>query len=124
MTVGSRLRGTGQALPNLGEFYYALGIAGILICMAIYGLWMRHVKRRYLDGNSRPMDLIQFSILLGTNLQIIIRGYTPSNFWYVIFSVLPVWIFSFVTSSGAEGVRRRAASRESEEIGNAGETEL
>ncbi len=124
VTVGSRLRGTGQALPNLGEFYYALGIAGILICMAIYGLWMRHVKRRYLDGNSRPMDLIQFSILLGTNLQIIIRGYTPSNFWYVIFSVLPVWIFSFVTSSGAEGVRRRAASRESEEIGNAGETEL
>lgn len=114
--IGSRLKGTGQALPNLGEFYYALGVAGILICMAVYGLWMRHVKRRYLDGSTRPMDLIRFSILLGVNLQIIIRGYTPSNFWYVIFSLLPVWIFGFVTRSAAETRRRRAPAQESGEL--------
>lgn len=97
--IGSRLKGTGQALPNLGEFYYALGLAGILICMGIYGLWMRHVKQRYLVNSSRPLDWIRFSILLGVNLQIIIRGYTPSNFWYVVFGLLPVWIFDFITKS-------------------------
>ena len=111
--IGSRLKGTGQAMPNLGEFYYALGIAGIVICMGVYGLWMRRVKRKLLDGSTRPMDMIRFSILLGVNLQIIIRGYTPSNFWYVVFSLLPVWIFEFVTRSAAETSRRREAARES-----------
>ena len=112
--IGSRLKGTGQALPNLGEFYYALGVAGVVICMAVYGLWMRHVKRRNLDGSRRPIDLMRFSILLGVNLQIIIRGYTPSNFWYVIFSLLPIWLFSFVTRSAAETQRRRMRAGESE----------
>lgn len=105
--VGNRLKGTGQALPNLGEFYYALGIAGIIICMAVYGLWMRYAKRRYLEGSSRPMDIIRFSIMLGVNLQIIIRGYTPSNFWYVIFSLLPVWIFDIVTHHALAPGKRR-----------------
>lgn len=107
--VGTRLRGTGQAMPNLGEFYYALGLTGILVCMGVYGLWMRRVKEKLLVGSTRPMDMIRFSILLGVNLQIIIRGYTPSNFWYVIFSVLPVWIFAFTTRSAAETSRRELA---------------
>lgn len=107
--IGRRLKGTGQALPNLGEFYYGFGVAGILVCMGLYGLWMRHVKRRYLIGSTRPVDLIRFSILLGANLQIIIRGYTPSNFWYVIFSLLPLWIFDFVTRSAEETGRRAHA---------------
>ena len=111
--VGGRLKGTGQALPNIGEFYYALGVAGILLCMAVYGLWMRGVKQKLLVGSTRPMDMIRFSILLGVNLQIIIRGYTPSNFWYVVFSLLPVWIFGFATRSAAETRRRREAARES-----------
>lgn len=117
--IGSRLKGTGQAMPNLGEFYYALGIAGILICMAIYGLWMRRVRQKYLVGSTRPMDLIRFSILLGVNLQIIIRGYTPSNFWYVVFSLLPVWIYGFVTHSAVETGHRRGLMVDSGEIEDA-----
>lgn len=117
--IGRRLRGTGQAYPNIGEFYYALGIAGIIICMALYGLWARHAKQRYLDGNTRPMDLIHFSILLGVNLQIIIRGYTPSNFWYVVFSLLPVWIYGFVTRSTVEANRRRKLMNDSGAFENA-----
>lgn len=114
--IGARLKGTGQAMPNIGEFYYALGVIGIIICMAVYGLWMRRVKQKLLVGSTRPMDLIKFSILLGVNLQIIIRGYTPSNFWYVIFSLLPIWIFGFVTRSSLETKHRRGLVLDSGEF--------
>ena len=122
--IGSRLKGTGQALPNLGEFYYALGHAGILICMASYGLWMRHVKQRYLVNTSRPMDMICFSILLGVNLQIIIRGYTPSNFWYVVFGLIPVWIFDFITKSAAKRTTKQVEEKTLSETKTVSEFDL
>lgn len=89
--VGFRLKGTGQAYPNIGEYYYALGILGVVICMAIYGIWARKLKNRYLFSKD-GVDIILYAVLLGSNLQLIIRGYTPSNFWYLVFSVIPVLI--------------------------------
>ena len=94
--IGRRLTGTGQAYPGLGEFYYALGIFGIFFFMALYGLWMRSVKARFLDNPRRKTDVIMFGVLLGANLQILIRGYTPSNFWYVVFSIIPVYLVDFL----------------------------
>lgn len=91
--IGSNI-GSGQAYPSLGEFYYSLGILGIIIYMGIYGWWMGRVRKRYMkEGTGADgLDIIVFSVLLGTNLQLIIRGYMPSNFWYVVFAVLPVYI--------------------------------
>lgn len=90
--VGARLAKTGQAYPGLGEYYYALGIPGVLIFMAIYGIWARHIKNRYGKEQENGLDVIIFSVLLGVNLQLLIRGYTPSNVWYIIFSLFPVYV--------------------------------
>ena len=89
--VGARLKDTGQAYPNVGEYYYAFGIIGVVIFMAIYGIWARQLKNKYIDSKN-GLDIIYYAVLLGGNLQLLIRGYTPSNFWYLFFSVLPVWI--------------------------------
>ena len=97
--IGINLFGTGQAYPGLGEYYYAFGVAGVIIFMALYGLIVRCIRNRYLYGARNGYDIIVFSVLLGANLQILIRGYTPSNFWYVVFSLLPVMIIKAVNKS-------------------------
>lgn len=107
--IGSRLAGTGQAYPGLGEFYYAFGIFGVLFFMALYGIWMRHVKVRFFSNPSSRTDTIVFAVLLGANLQILIRGYTPSNFWYVVFSLIPIYI---VKSVEATLIRRKLRNGE------------
>lgn len=81
----------GQAYPNIGEYYYAAGILGVIFFMGVYGLWMKSVKNRYMNSKD-GLDIIKFSVLLGVNLQLLIRGYTPSNFWYIVFAILPIWI--------------------------------
>ena len=94
--IGQRLAGTGQAYPGLGEFYYAFGVLGIIFFMALYGLWMRYVRKRFLENPKRRTDTIIFAVLLGVNLQILIRGYTPSNFWYVVFSIIPACFVNYL----------------------------
>ena len=96
--IGRNFYGTGQAYPNLGEYYYAMGVAGIVFFMAIYGIWAKKMKKLYTKSDITGIDIIYYSTLLGTNLQLIIRGYTPSNFWYLLFSVLPVWCYKIISS--------------------------
>ncbi len=93
--IGSRLTGTGQAYPTIGEYYYALGLTGIVVCMFIYGIWLKSVKRKA-ENPRNVLDIIEFSVLLGVNLQLLIRGYFPSNFWLIVFSLIPVWFFRWV----------------------------
>lgn len=102
--VGSRLKGVGQAYPNIGEYYYALGIAGVVLFMAIYGIWARRLKNKYINSKD-GLDIILYAVLLGGNLQLLIRGYTPSNFWYLVFSVLPVWIIRGLRRKCKESVQ-------------------
>ena len=82
---------SGQAYPALGEYYYAAGFLGILFFMGLYGHWAKGLKNKYMN-NVNSLDLIYFSVLLGCNLQLIIRGYFPSNFWYLVFAILPIWV--------------------------------
>ena len=90
--IGPNLKGTGQAYPNIGEYYSAFGTLGVIFFMALYGWWMKKIKVKYADGAKNGLDIITYAVLLGINLQLIIRGYTPSNFWYMVFSLLPVFV--------------------------------
>lgn len=94
---GGPFLGTGQAYPNLGEFYLAFGIIGVIAFMGLFGFWMGRLKRR-LSLFDDPTELIIYISVVANCLQLIIRGYTPSNFWLVVFSVLPVYIIRFVCS--------------------------
>lgn len=91
MTLIGKNIAAGQAYPNLGEYYYAFGTIGVIVFMGLYGIWMKYIRDKFMYSKN-GLDIITFAILLGTNLQIIIRGYTPSNFWYVVFAIIPVWI--------------------------------
>lgn len=100
--IGSNLKNTGQAYPNIGEYYYALGIVGVLVCMAIYGIWSKSLKNKYMPYEAGGINNIVFATLLGANLQLLIRGYTPSNFWYLIFSLLPVVAVRIIGKNGSD----------------------
>ncbi len=88
--IGENLA-AGQAYPTLGEYYYAFGIIGIILFMAIFGFWLRKLAYKYMYSDN-ILNIIFYAVMLGCCLQLIIRGYFPSNFWYVLFSVLPVWV--------------------------------
>lgn len=94
--IGPHFARTGQAYPSLGEYYYALGIVGIIIMMGIHGAVLNRVQRKYSKSND-GLDIILYSMLLGCNLQYMIRGYMASNFWYIVFSLIPIWIMKFIT---------------------------
>ncbi|MDR7079578.1 oligosaccharide repeat unit polymerase [Neobacillus niacini] len=89
----------GQAYPFIGEYYKEFGLLGILFFMGIFGYFMRYIKTKYLYNKSDPFGLMVYSILLPTTFQIMIRGYTPSNFYLVIFLVLPVLIIKYCSRS-------------------------
>ena len=79
----------GTAYPNIGEYYYEFGIVGVIFFMGLFSRWMKTIDQRYRAYRRSNMDLMVFCTLLGAILQIIIRGYTPSNFWMIVFTLLP-----------------------------------
>ena len=79
----------GTAYPNIGEYYYEFGMLGVIFFMGLFGRWMTTIDKRYRVDRESSMDLMIFSTLLSSIIQVIIRGYTPSNLWMIIFSILP-----------------------------------
>lgn len=94
----------GQAYPNIGEFYYEFGILGVVVFMWLFGVLMKKLKNKYLPSEDK-FDLVIYSILVPTTLQIIIRGYTPSNFYLVIFLILPITIIRLLSKGKCQNLR-------------------
>lgn len=93
---GGAFTGTGQAYPNLGEFYASFGFLGILVFMSLFGWLMGKLEKRC--GGSKDSTLLAiYAVTVGNCLQIIIRGYTPSNFYLVLFSVVPVFLIRLIS---------------------------
>lgn len=88
----------GQAYPNIGEFYYEFGIIGVIIFMSFFGWLLRKIKYRYLYSND-PLDIIIISIWVPSTLQLVIRGYTPSNFYLLVFMLMPIWLLRKLCST-------------------------
>lgn len=82
----------GSAYPALGEYYYECGVFGIVFWMSVFGAWARRFENRYRYNACSVIDTMVYVTLLGSILQLVIRGYTPSNFWMLVFSLLPYWI--------------------------------
>ncbi len=99
--IGSNLYGTGQAYSTIGEYYYAAGVFGVCLFMAIFGLWGKKLRDKYMNSNDE-LDIITFSVLLGCILQLMIRGYFPSNFWYLVFALIPIWVVKYIRVTSNE----------------------
>lgn len=92
IALGNAAIYSGSAYPGLGEYYYEFGLMGIVFWMGAFGLWLKKIEDRFRYGASSRIDQMIYCTILGIILQLIIRGYTPSNFWMLIFALIPYWI--------------------------------
>lgn len=90
----------GSAYPALGEYYYDIGLLGIVIWMSIFGLFLSRIEDRYRYKAVTKVDLMVFCTVLGNVLQFVIRGYMPSNFWMLVFCIIPYWFVGKYTIGG------------------------
>lgn len=90
----------GSAYPALGEYYYDIGLLGIVIWMSIFGLFLSRIEDRYRYKAVTKEDLMVFCTVLGNVLQFVIRGYMPSNFWMLVFCIIPYWFVGKYTIGG------------------------
>ena len=80
----------GTAYPYLGEYYHEFGMLGICFFTFLFGKICRKLKN-YMCYND-VHTLILYSTICPLLFQIMIRGYTPSNFYMIVFSILPIII--------------------------------
>ena len=78
-----------MATPNIGEYYVDFGIIGCIIFMFLFGKLSKWTTRFYYYSNNRIENIVLYSIMMPTFMQLVIRGYTPTNFYLVIFLLWP-----------------------------------
>ncbi|ANQ54611.1 O-antigen polymerase [Thermosipho sp. 1070] len=79
---------SGVAWPNIGEYYVEFGILGVIIFMYLFGYFSKIIFLRYYFYTNSYDDIIFYSMFYPLLIQIIMRGYTPSNFWFLLFLYL------------------------------------
>lgn len=90
----------GSAYPGIGEYYYEFGVFGVGFFMAIFAIYLKNIQRKYRYNANTCIDLMKYSTIIGTILQFVIRGYTPSNFWMLVFCVLPYYFLNKLNRKG------------------------
>lgn len=82
-------RRSGTAFPYLGEYYFEFGTIGVCFFMGLLGVLLRKLKSFMHSSNVH--DMIMYSSLYPLLFQVLIRGYTPTNFYMMFFVFLPVY---------------------------------
>lgn len=80
----------GTAYPYIGEYYHEFGICGVCIFMFLLGKICKYLKKYIYKKDLNSMVL--YSSIFPLLLQIMIRGYTPSNFYLILFVMFPIII--------------------------------
>lgn len=83
---------SGFAYPCLGEYYYSFGTIGVVFFMGVIGHWLANAALKYRVNSSKDIDLVIYSVTVAMMLQLLIRGYTPGNFYLVLALYIPYWI--------------------------------
>lgn len=90
VSVSKYAASAGTAYPYIGEFYHEFGIIGVIIFSYFFGR-LFNILKKYMycsDIHSKILYASIFPLIF----QILIRGYTPSNFYMILFVVLPIVI--------------------------------
>lgn len=86
--IGGYAALAGSAYPALGEWYHEFGMVGCFIFSIIAGnLVCKLIKLLYSEDE---MDMIMYSLAFPSLIQLFIRGYTPSNFWFMVTTFVPI----------------------------------
>lgn len=89
-------RVAGTAYPYIGEYYFEFGVIGVCICMAFLGRLLRKLHVYMYTKNYH--DYVLYSCVFPLLLQILIRGYTPTNFYMILAVMLPIFITRKIVS--------------------------
>lgn len=87
--ISDYARKAGSAPPNLAEFYHEFGTIGIVVFMFIFGKLCHSLYNRM--KRSDIHSSIAYASIYPLLLQIIIRGYTPSNFYLIVVVLVPIF---------------------------------
>ncbi len=107
LSVNNYAIAAGAAWPNIGEFYSEFGVAGSVVCMLLFGMLCGWCRKLYQSPARDDHSLIAYSILLPAALQVVIRGYTPANFYLVVFLLLPILLIKWLMAE----TERRARTK-------------
>lgn len=80
----------GTAYPYVGEYYHEFGIFGVIVLSLILGKLLGRLKCYMFKSDIHSQ--IVYATVFPLVFQILIRGYTPSNFYMIVFVILPVII--------------------------------
>lgn len=83
---------SGVAFPNIAEFYVNFGFVGIVVCMFIFGAFMRVVYEYMRIHNDNTWALIGYAVALPFFVQLISRGYFVQTFTESAFLLGPLAI--------------------------------
>jgi oligosaccharide repeat unit polymerase len=80
----------GTAYPYIGEYYHEFGIIGVIVFMYLLGRFSARLKELMYKKDLH--SLVCYVSLYPLLFQVLIRGYTPSNFYMILMVFLPVLI--------------------------------
>lgn len=83
------------ALSTVCEFYAEFTAVGCLIVFFLYGKVFKWSTKLYLNINTDIENQIAYTIWFSFFWHFIIRGYMPTNFWVLLFFLLPVIVCKF-----------------------------
>lgn len=98
-------RKSGLAMPNIGEFYLEFGVIGCIICMYIFGIICKNLKKLYMNEKNGINELILYSVLFPFLMQIVCRGYLSIQLNSLLFIVLPYFLIRYELKKQKQVVR-------------------
>lgn len=90
-SINERASESGLAYNNIGEYYVEFGIIGCIFFMFIFGVVCRRMKEWYLSEVRTTSSLVLYSTTYPLIFALINAGWTPANFYTVLFTIMP-WV--------------------------------
>lgn len=87
----------GTAYPYIGEYYQEFGIIGVIILSFVLGKLLKKMGSYMYKPDIH--SIVMYSAIYPLILQVLIRGYTPSNFYLVLFVIVPIIFTRYVAKA-------------------------
>ena len=98
------IKGAAMSWPNIAEFYMEFGVVGVCAFMYIFGRIVAESVKWYHSRDYK--DILKYAVMMPTYLQLVIRGYTPSNITMLVYLFAPLIGFGLVNSLHRKKTKR------------------
>ena len=95
-SVNMEARTSGTSFPYMGEYYFEFGTIGVCAFSFVLGRLLKKLKSCLSARNVHSHIL--YASVYPLLLQVMIRGYTPTNFYMIVAVVLPVIFMKKIVS--------------------------